>query len=142
MRVGYAICEVDLRRHAVRLYSTRSDGTPYAYLSALPRDLEGGAGRLLFAINAGMFDSKLKPVGLYVEEGQELVHANTKSGRGNFHMKPNGIFYISGSNAAVAETHAFLRLVCLIAQVQNPQQPKEVRRPLRARWARGRGGCG
>ena len=95
-RVAYAICEVDLRRHTVRLYWTRSDGTPYAYLSALPRDLEGGAGRLLFATNAGMFDSKLKPVGLYVERGRELVHVNIKSGRGNFHMKPNGIFYISG----------------------------------------------
>ena len=41
--------------------------------------------------------------------GRELVHANTKSGRGNFHMKPNGIFYISGGNAAVAETQAFLK---------------------------------
>ena len=69
-RVAYAICEVDLRRHTVRLYWTRSDGTPYASLSALPRDLEGGAGRLLFATNAGMFDSKLKPVGLYVERGR------------------------------------------------------------------------
>ena len=68
-RAAYTICEVDLRRHTVRLYWTRSDGTPYAYLSALPRDLEGGAGRLLFATNAGMFDSKLKPVGLYVEAG-------------------------------------------------------------------------
>jgi uncharacterized protein YigE (DUF2233 family) len=108
-RVAYAICEVDLRRHTVRLYWTRSDGTPYAYLSALPRDLEGGAGRLLFATNAGMFDSKLKPVGLYMERGRELVHINIKSGRGNFHMKPNGIFYISGGNAAVAETQAFLK---------------------------------
>jgi uncharacterized protein YigE (DUF2233 family) len=50
---------------------------PYAHLSDLPRQLEGGAGRLLFGTNAGMFDSKLKPVGLHVEEGQELVHANT-----------------------------------------------------------------
>jgi uncharacterized protein YigE (DUF2233 family) len=108
-RVAYAICEVDLRRHTVRLYWTRSDGTPYAYLSALPRDLEGGAGRLLFVTNAGMFDSTLKPVGLYVERGRELVHVNIKSGRGNFHMKPNGIFYISGGNAAVAETQAFVK---------------------------------
>jgi uncharacterized protein YigE (DUF2233 family) len=92
-----------------RHHLTRSDGTPYAYLSALPRDPEGGPERLLFATNAGMFDSKLKPVGLYVEGGRELVHANTKSGRGNFHMKPNGIFYISGGNAAVAETQAFLK---------------------------------
>jgi uncharacterized protein YigE (DUF2233 family) len=56
-----------------------------------------------------MFDSNLKPVGLYVEQGQELVHANTKPGKGNFHMKPNGIFYISAGKAAVAETQAFLK---------------------------------
>jgi hypothetical protein len=56
-----------------------------------------------------MFDSKLKPVSLYVEQGRELVHANTKSAKGNFHMKPNGIFYISAGNAAVAETQAFLK---------------------------------
>jgi uncharacterized protein YigE (DUF2233 family) len=108
-RAAYTICEVDLHRHMVRLYWNQSDGTPYAYLSALPRDLEGGTGRLLFATNAGMFDSELKPVGLYVEWGRELVHVNIKSGNGNFHMKPNGIFYISGGNAAVAETQAFLK---------------------------------
>ena len=93
-RAAYTICKIDLHNHTVRLYWNRSDGTPYAYLSALPRSLEGGTGRMLFATNAGMFDSNLKPVGLYVEQGRELVHANTKSGWGNFHMKPNGIFYI------------------------------------------------
>ena len=108
-RSAYAICEVDLRKHAVRLYWKRSDGTPYAYLSALPRTLEGDVGRLLFATNAGMFDPALKPVGLYVEQGREFVHANTLSGHGNFHMKPNGIFFISGDKAAVAETGAFLK---------------------------------
>jgi hypothetical protein len=79
-RNAYIICEVDLRKQAVRLYWKRSDGTPYAYLSALPRALEGEAGRLLFATNAGMFDPALKPVGLYVEQGRELVHVNTRSG--------------------------------------------------------------
>ena len=108
-RAAYTICKVDLHNHTVRLYWNRSDGTPYAYLSALPRSLEGGTGRMLFATNAGMFDSNLKPVGLYVEQGRELVHANTKSGRGNFHMMPNGIFYISADRAAVAETQAFLK---------------------------------
>src|SRR5207244_105460 len=87
----------------------RPDGTPYAYLSALPRVLEGEAGRLLFATNAGMFDPALKPVGLYVEQGRELVHANTRSGYGNFHMKPNGIFYVSANTAAIAETRSFLK---------------------------------
>ena len=93
---AYTVCEVDLAKHTVRLYWKRSDGTPYAYLSNLPRALEREAGTLLFATNAGMFDPALKPVGLYVEQGRELVHVNTRSGHGNFHMKPNGIFSSSG----------------------------------------------
>jgi uncharacterized protein YigE (DUF2233 family) len=108
-RSAYTVCEVDLRRHAVKLYWKGPDGNPYAYLSALPRSAGGDAGRLLFAANAGMFDPALKPVGLYVEQGRELVHANTRSGFGNFHMKPNGVFYVSGDRAAVAETQAFLK---------------------------------
>src|SRR5215831_500186 len=106
---AYTVCEVDLAKHTVRLYWKRSDGIPYAYLSSLPRTLEHEAGRLLFATNAGMFDPALKPVGLYVEQGREHVHVNTKSGYGNFHMKPNGVFYIAGGRAAVAETQAFVK---------------------------------
>jgi uncharacterized protein YigE (DUF2233 family) len=108
-RNAYTICEVDLRKHTLRLFWRRPDGTPYEYLSALPRTLEGEDGRLIFATNAGMFDPALKPVGLYVEQGQERVRVNTRSGYGNFHMKPNGIFFISGDKAAVAETGAFLK---------------------------------
>jgi uncharacterized protein YigE (DUF2233 family) len=81
----YAICEVDLRKREVRLFWKRPEGAPYAYLSALPRALDANSGKLLFAINAGMFDPALKPVGLYVEQGRELVRANTNAGFGNFH---------------------------------------------------------
>src|SRR5262245_2060832 len=108
-RNAYTICEVDLAKHTVRLYWKRPDGASYAYLSALPRALEHPEGKLLFATNAGMSDPALRPVGLYVEQGRELVHANTASGYGNFHMKPNGVFYIAGSKAAIAETAAFLK---------------------------------
>jgi uncharacterized protein YigE (DUF2233 family) len=106
---AYTVCEVDLAQHTVRLYWKRSDGTPYAYLSSLPRTLERESGRLLFATNAGMFDPDLKPVGLYVEQRREFVHTNTRSGYGNFHMKPNGVFYIAAGRAAVTETQAFLK---------------------------------
>jgi uncharacterized protein YigE (DUF2233 family) len=106
---AYTVCEVDLRKQAIRLFWKRSDGTPYGYLSSLPRSLEKPSDRLLFAINAGMFDPAYKPVGLYVENGQELVRANTKSGWGNFHLKPNGIFYVAGESAGVVETGAYLK---------------------------------
>jgi uncharacterized protein YigE (DUF2233 family) len=106
---AYTVCEVDLRRHAIRLFWKRADGTPYARLSALPQALDKPSDRLVLATNAGMFDPAYKPVGLYVENGRELVHANTKAGWGNFHMKPNGIFYVAGDQAGVLETGAYLK---------------------------------
>jgi uncharacterized protein YigE (DUF2233 family) len=105
----YTVCVVDLRRQAVRLFWQRADGQPYGDLALLGRH-EADAGRhLLFATNAGMFDPQLRPVGLYVENGRELFHANTRSGPGNFHMKPNGVFYVAGDTAGVIETGAFLK---------------------------------
>ena len=37
------------------------------------------------------------------------VHVPALGRYGNFHMKPNGVFYISVDGAAVAETGAFLK---------------------------------
>ena len=105
---AYTVCEVDLRRQAIRLFWRRPDGAPYAHLNALPRSLDKGT-MLAFATNAGMFDRAYNPVGLYIENGRELVRANTKSGWGNFHLKPNGIFYVAGNKAGVLETGAYLR---------------------------------
>jgi uncharacterized protein YigE (DUF2233 family) len=105
----YTVCEVDLRRQAVRLFWRKPDGQPYGYPSSLPPSMGQGASRLLFATNAGMFDPDYKPVGLYVEGGRELVRANTKRGFGNFHMKPNGVLYVAGETAGILETGAFLR---------------------------------
>ncbi len=36
--------------------------------------------------------------------------ANTANGAGNFHLKPNGVFWIDGGRAGVTETARFLRL--------------------------------
>src|SRR5258707_7465777 len=60
-RNAYTICEVDLRKHTVRLYWKRSDGTPYVYLSALPRALEGEAGPGLFGNHTRLVDPGLQP---------------------------------------------------------------------------------
>jgi uncharacterized protein YigE (DUF2233 family) len=104
---AYTVCEIDLRRHAVKLFWRKPDGEPYGHLSALP--LAQRAGRLVFAMNAGMYDPAYRPVGLYVENGHELVRANTRPGPGNFHMRPNGVFYVAGDTAGVLDTMSFLR---------------------------------
>jgi uncharacterized protein YigE (DUF2233 family) len=105
----YTVCEVDLRRQSVRLFWKKPDGHPYEYLSALPRALGSHSRHLLFATNGGMYQPDNSPVGLYVEEGRELVRANTNSGPGNFHMRPNGVFYRSGEVAGILETHSFIK---------------------------------
>jgi uncharacterized protein YigE (DUF2233 family) len=56
-----------------------------------------------------MFHPDYKPVGLYIEDGRELVRANTRPGPGNFHLKPNGVFYAGEGEAGVLETSAFLK---------------------------------
>jgi len=105
---GYTLCEASLDRFAIRLFWQKPDGTPYTYLSAVPKTDERG-GRLAFALNGGMFHPDYKPVGLHVENGRELVRANTRPGPGNFHLRPNGVFYVGEAEAGVMETGAFLK---------------------------------
>ena len=105
----YTVCEVDLRRQSVRLFWKKPDGHPYEYLSSLPRALGNHSRHLLFATNGGMYHPDNSPVGLYVEEGRELVRANTSAGPGNFHMRPNGVFYLAGEVAGILETRSFMK---------------------------------
>ena len=105
----YTVCEVDLRRQSVKLFWKKSDGQPYEYLSSLPRALGNHSRHLLFATNGGMYHPDNSPVGLFVEEGRELVRANTSAGPGNFHMRPNGVFYLTGEVGGILETHSFIK---------------------------------
>lgn len=102
----YTVCTVDLRRETVRVFWLAPDGLPYSSLSSLA-DKQGA--RLRFAMNAGMYDKGQAPVGLYVEDGRELKGASTANGPGNFHLKPNGIFYVKGDRAGVIETGRYLK---------------------------------
>jgi uncharacterized protein YigE (DUF2233 family) len=105
---AYTLCEAPLARYDIRLFWRRPDGEPYSYLSALPKTDKKG-GRLAFALNGGMFHPDYRPVGLYIEDGRELVRVSTAAGPGNFHLKPNGVFYAGDGEAGVLETGAFLK---------------------------------
>ena len=51
--------------------------------------------RLIFAMNAGMYMEDRSPLGLFIQNGKTIKQLNTRSGYGNFYMKPNGVFYIT-----------------------------------------------
>ncbi|WP_373506115.1 phosphodiester glycosidase family protein [Aestuariivirga sp.] len=106
---SYAVCRFDLRQDRLQLFSLDANGQPYGSFSALADALEDRGQLLAFAMNAGMYDDGLKPIGLYVERGKQAKKINRRDGPGNFHLKPNGVFYIKGDKGGVMETEAFLK---------------------------------
>lgn len=103
----FAVCSFDLRRYRIDTVLRGPDGQPYGSLDKFTRAAEGPA--LVAAMNAGMYQPDLSPAGLYVEKGRMLKPAKTAGGHGNFHLKPNGVFYVAGERAGVLETGAYLR---------------------------------
>ena len=68
-------------------------------------------GKIAFAMNGGMYGDDLKPIGYFVENSDRLVELNRNDGAGNFHMKPNGVFFGSGRTWRVLDADTFLRTV-------------------------------
>ena len=106
---SYSVCEFDPNKDKIALFNLDGSGQPYGGFGPLQQALGGQGQQLAFAMNAGMFGSDLKPIGLYVEAGKLLHKLNRASGPGNFHMKPNGVFYIAGSKAGVMDTDAYAK---------------------------------
>ncbi len=106
--IGVDVCTVDVAQADLRLFLRDPEGTPYGGFKRLEAALAGQGKQLVFAMNAGMYHENLSPVGLYVEDGRRLKRANANAGPGNFHLLPNGVFWIDGVRAGVAETNAFL----------------------------------
>jgi uncharacterized protein YigE (DUF2233 family) len=64
---------------------------------------------LVFATNGGMYKPDNSPKGLYIENHNTLATIDTANGKGNFYLKPNGIFYLQDDNtAAICNTTNFM----------------------------------
>ncbi len=57
--------------------------------------------KLLFAMNGGMYDKERAPQGLFIQNEIKIKSLDTLSGKGNFYLKPNGVFYITADNRAI-----------------------------------------
>ncbi|HEY1735330.1 MAG TPA: phosphodiester glycosidase family protein [Methylovirgula sp.] len=108
----YVVCSYDMRQNKhggeLRLFLSDPKGHPYGGFAALQTDLQQRGLNLAFAMNAGMYGEDLKPIGLLVEAGHQIHPVNEHEGSGNFHLKPNGVFYFNAHTAGVLETQAFL----------------------------------
>lgn len=108
----FKVVRIDLRRDALGLHWHNPEGgQPFGSIDNLRQWGEAHGKRLLFAANAGIYDRKGAPLGLYVESGRTLVPLNLAHGdpaAGNFSLRPNGVFAVyPDGHAAVHTSEAF-----------------------------------
>lgn len=106
--VDYITCIADPVAMDVRLFHASADKQPWSNVEGLVAEQIRVANAPLMAMNAGMYHADMAPVGLLVEDGEEISPLNTADDIGNFFLKPNGVFFIDQSGrAAVMETSDF-----------------------------------
>lgn len=102
---SFTIYSCDLRKVDLRFYQKDSRGHFYKDINSLKTALETQGQKLIFATNAGIFKANRQAVGLYIENGETHSQLNLKTARGNFFLKPNGLFLIrNDQTAAILES--------------------------------------
>lgn len=96
-------------RHRIATALNDNDGAAFGSLGRFAESRDPLT--IAFAVNAGMFDEDGRPVGYFVENGERLQELNTADGEGNFHMKPNGVFFGTGDSWEIRTSQDFLENV-------------------------------
>ncbi len=106
--VHYRVVTLDLSKVQLGLHwRDPATGKPFSSIHALQAWGTARGKTLLFAANAGIYDARGEPLGLYVEDGKPLKPLNTAHGdpaAGNFSLLPNGVFAIDADGRALVET--------------------------------------
>jgi len=118
----FTILRVDVDRQHLHLFLRDDSGAPFKTFDALDHWLSTQGRKLIFAMNAGMYERDFSPVGLFVEGSKELAPLNLKQGSGNFYLHPNGVFAITNNGAQIVESSTFpsIRETTLLATQSGP----------------------
>jgi uncharacterized protein YigE (DUF2233 family) len=109
---SYLVRSVDPQKEDLRLFWKDDQGQLLRDFTALDKFVASKGERVVFAANAGMFEPDSRPVGLLVQDGNEVARLNLNDGTGNFYMKPNGVFVIDEKHEAlIVESGAYPALL-------------------------------
>ena len=101
--LGFRVIRVDLRTDNLELHWKDGSGQPFGDIESLRAWGQSRGRHLAFATNAGIYDHKFAPLGLYVEDGRQRVPLNLARGNpasGNFSLLPNGVFAVDAQGKA------------------------------------------
>lgn len=101
---AFTVCTADLTTQKIELALLGDDAAPLGSFTALERATDQP---ITFAMNAGMYHADRRPVGLYIQDGQQTKNIVTRDGPGNFGLLPNGVFCVREGRADVIESRAF-----------------------------------
>lgn len=102
-------CVADPAEHRVTTRLGQSGSGPFRSLSAFAETVDKQT--IAFAMNGGMYGDDGEPIGYYVENGDRQEELNRAEGPGNFHMKPNGVFFGAGGTWRVLSADQFYSTV-------------------------------
>ncbi|MDD9921192.1 MAG: phosphodiester glycosidase family protein [Boseongicola sp.] len=118
----FAVCHIDPSEYEIELALYAADDKPIGTFDRLYEHLGAKAGDLVFATNGGMYHPDRRPVGLYIEDGEELKRIVTREGPGNFGLLPNGVLCLTEKSAQIVESREFAdnRPDCAFATQSGP----------------------
>ena len=107
--VGYRV--IRLHPSQLELVWKGDDGKPMRGYDVVQTHYGKKNRKCLFLMNAGIFEPGGIPSGLHIQDGKLLLPLNHKAGKGNFYLKPNGVFWWSrhskSTMCGVASTDKF-----------------------------------
>jgi len=106
----YVACTIDVRRFEIVVAWRGAGDKPFGSIAAYLQQLQpADRSRLAFAMNGGMYEPDLGPVGLLIERGREQAKLNARAGTGNFYWKPNGVFFAGEGRVGILEASRYLK---------------------------------
>ncbi|SHG45221.1 phosphodiester glycosidase family protein [Massilia sp. CF038] len=105
----FTVVTVDPAQQQLQLFLNDEAGAPFKGFARLDAWLQGRGQQLEIAFNAGMYHADFTPVGLLVQDGKQMAPLNQDDGKGNFFLKPNGVFLLDAKGAQVMTTAAYAR---------------------------------
>jgi uncharacterized protein YigE (DUF2233 family) len=115
----FTVC--DPQGGQMRLIAASRNERPLRSFADVARKV--GADRVAFAMNAGMFDEEGRPIGSTIVNGKEVKSLNLRDGPGNFHLKPNGVFIVTGGGAAMIARSDAIPVFRMAPQLQTQSGP-------------------
>lgn len=118
----FTVVTVDPAIEKIELFLNDEAGAPFKSFKRLAAWLDARGQMMTFGMNAGMFHADFSAVGLLVQNGKQTAPLNLSDGKGNFFLKPNGVFLLTtaGPMVIASTEYPYVKHKVLLATQSGP----------------------